>query len=99
MNTYQKEAAKTIESCNYDLSKEDNQKLYAALGLHGEAGEVTELIKKDLFKYRTISKTHLIEELGDLMWYLTTICTLYDINLADVIDFNLEKIKERYLIK
>jgi NTP pyrophosphatase (non-canonical NTP hydrolase) len=46
------------------------------LGLVGEAGEVADSIKKTLF--HGIDKTPKTrEEMGDLCWYLASLCNLY----------------------
>ena len=41
--------------------------LYAAIGMCGEAGEVSELVKKYAFHGHTIDTEHLARELGDLL--------------------------------
>lgn len=67
-----------------------------ALGLGGEAGELQEVIKKLRFHGHPLNKEKLIEELGDVLWYLTGLCTVHGLRLADVMDYNIEKLWCRY---
>lgn len=45
-----------------------------AMGLAGEAGEVADLLKKVLFHDRELDRDKLIQELGDVRWYLECLC-------------------------
>ena len=47
--------------------------LNGVLGLTGEAGEVSDLVKKSIFHEKGIDKEHLEKELGDVMWYIALI--------------------------
>lgn len=38
----------------------------------------------------------IIEELGDTLFYMAAICTLYDIRLSEVANGNIEKLLIRY---
>ena len=40
------------------------------LGICGEAGEVAELVKKFTFHGKEYDRGKLVDELGDLMWYI-----------------------------
>ena len=68
------------------------------LGLVGEAGVLLSEYKKrtrDGDHYNGF-KNDLKEELGDLLWYIANIATKFDINLNEVAEENLQKIKERW---
>lgn len=67
-----------------------------SLGIGGEAGEVQELIKKYLFHQKEIDASRVKEELGDVLWYLTTLASTFGLDLLEVATFNIEKLKERY---
>ena len=68
------------------------------LGLVGEAGVLLSEYKKKLRDgdSYTSFKDSLKEELGDLLWYVANIATKFDINLNEVAEENLKKIKERW---
>ena len=73
---------------------------YPAIGLSGETGEVTELIKKairdDQGKITPERRTKIIEELGDVLWYHAEICTSLGISMDEVAQLNVKKVNARY---
>ena len=91
---YQAEAVKTALKV-----KTDHPVIYPTLGLANEAGEVAGKIKK-IFrdgkgKITTEDRSALKYELGDVLWYLSQICTALDIDLKDVASSNLTKLLSR----
>ncbi len=73
--------------------------IYPTLGLVGEAGEVAEKVKKVIRdkdgKFDIESKEAIKKELGDVLWYLSNLCTELNFSLNDVALLNLEKLKLR----
>lgn len=69
-------------------------------GVFEEAGEIAGIHKRqhrDLPLDRLkASKENLIEEIGDLLWYLTALCCVEDLNLQEVYNYNVQKLEERY---
>ena len=70
--------------------------LYAAIGICGEAGEVSELIKKYAYHGHTIDTEHLARELGDVLWYVSYIAHLFGYPLGKIMAMNQEKLAKRY---
>ena len=70
--------------------------LYAAIGMCGEAGEVSELVKKYVYHGHTIDTEHLARELGDVLWYVTYMAHLFGYSLGDIMVMNQEKLAKRY---
>lgn len=70
--------------------------LYATVGLAGEVGEVAELIKRETRTGVLVRREALSEELGDVLWYISRIASIYGINMADVARNNIAKIRQRY---
>ena len=68
----------------------------AALGLAGESGEVADSIKKVLYQGHHLDILHLVEELGDVLWYLTLACNAAECTLEDVMNVNVAKLQKRY---
>lgn len=73
--------------------------VYPVFGLVGEAGEVSEKIKK-LFRDHggRLTKEYKLEiakELGDVMWYISQLSTELGLKLSDVVKMNLEKLSSR----
>lgn len=72
---------------------------YLVMGMCGESGEVAEKIKK-LFRnhkgqmteeYRQLTK----KELGDVLWYLTTLSYELGFDLNDIAETNINKLSDR----
>lgn len=66
------------------------------LGLTGEAGEVSDMVKKGIFHEEGIDLLHLKKEVGDVCWYIALICEACGFDLSDVMKMNIEKLKKRY---
>lgn len=66
------------------------------MGLSGEAGEVSELVKKHIFNGHAIDRDKMEKELGDVCWYIAMICHALGLNLEDVMRVNIDKLKKRY---
>ena len=64
------------------------------LGLTGEAGEVSDLVKKGIFHEKGIDLEHLKKECGDVLWYVAMICEACGFNLDDVMQTNIDKLIE-----
>lgn len=86
---YQKAAARTATGKCRDLAN-------AGLGLTGEAGEVADIIKKHLYQGHGLLREKIVEELGDLMWYVALTASLIGVDLKEVMRANIEKLWRRY---
>lgn len=73
--------------------------IYPALGLAGETGEICEKIKKairdDGGRMTDERKGLLRKELGDVLWYLSAMCSELGFNLQDVAEENIAKLARR----
>ena len=65
-----------------------------ALGLTGEAGEVSEKIKK-LFRDNRIDDDAVLRELGDVLFYTVALSNIFGGSLIKIIELNMEKLNER----
>ncbi len=92
VNEYQQLASRTIG----DERNERDMLTLAALGLCGESGEVSDIIKKYLYHGHELKKDELIKELGDVAWYLAEAATALNVPLEEVFAANIEKLKRRY---
>jgi len=91
LNEYQKLAERTMqEALPMELLTN------AALGLSGEAGEVADHLKKNLFQNHPLSQEHLKEELGDVLWYIAQGAKALDTTIEEIATNNIAKLKERY---
>ena len=92
--TYQKEARKTAQYPNLGSNN-----IYPLLGLVGEAGEVAEKVKKVIRDKNGLfddeAKEAIKKELGDVLWYLSNLCTEFNFSFEEVAFQNLKKLKLR----
>tara|TARA_B100000886_G_scaffold130557_1_gene88013 strand:- start:2318 stop:2647 length:330 start_codon:yes stop_codon:yes gene_type:complete len=92
--TYQKKARETAQYPNLGSNY-----IYPTLGLVGESGEVAEKVKKVIRDKEGLfdneSKKNIKKELGDVLWYISNLCTELDFNMDDIALQNLEKLKLR----
>ena len=92
INEYQKLAMVTK---NPELSGRDLL-INSVMGLCGESGEVIDLVKKHVSHGHPLNREKLIDELGDVAWYLAECATVLDVTLEEVLERNIEKLKKRY---
>jgi len=77
-------------------SGDQHNVLMAALGLSGEVGELNDYLKKGIFHGHTISKAKIAEEIGDILWYVAEMCSANNIELDQVAEINITKLRRRY---
>jgi NTP pyrophosphatase (non-canonical NTP hydrolase) len=73
--------------------------LTSAMGMSGEAGEFSEIVKKLVFHGKALTPDvheHLQKELGDQIWYWTNACTALGVDPNIIIANNISKLEARY---
>ena len=91
-NEYQKLAMKTL---NPSLNKKEVM-INAVMGLCGESGEVSDIVKKHLFQGHELDVEKIKKELGDILWYIAEMCEALDLELDKVMEANIEKLSKRF---
>lgn len=94
-DTYQKHASKTFKPFT-ELDANQAQLLNWAVGLAGETGEVSEIVKHHIYGKEPLDKMELAKEVGDVLWYLAAICTCVGMDLSAVAELNINKLDYRY---
>ena len=92
LNEYQKMAMRTKVKAQLD----EEALLNGVMGLVGETGEVVDTLKKALFQGHTFSLDKIIEELGDVLWYVALICDALQYDMSELAQINIDKLKKRY---
>jgi NTP pyrophosphatase (non-canonical NTP hydrolase) len=69
--------------------------VHAILGLNGETGELTDLIKKWMCYNRPRDDMKLLAEAGDVLHYYVRVIHLLGFSLPVVMDYNREKVMAR----
>jgi len=98
INDYQNKA---LKSAFYTGDNIIPDMAYLGLGVAGEAGEVADKIKKfyrdkpktpgDIAK----SRVGIAKEIGDNLWYLSTLAAKLGFTMEEICKMNLEKISDR----
>ena len=89
---YQELAARTM---NKDLTHKERVSMLA-MGLSGEAGEVTDYLKKVIFHEHSMDLEKFSKEMGDFLWYAANLASEYDLRLVDIMQQNINKLRKRY---
>ena len=70
------------------------EKEYLMIGLMNEAGEVGGAFKKEI-RDRVDNTELIIDEMGDVLWYLQRLCDVYDIKISELMVNNMDKLFQR----
>ena len=99
LDEYSQKALATLTN-QYHYGQIDAQLMGQVLGLSGEAGEVQEKFKKLLRDKRgeltPSDVAAIIKELGDVLWYVTSIAHLLGSSLEEVAQVNNAKLASRH---
>jgi len=79
-----------------DLESSEANLAHMALGITGEAGEVADIIKKHYAYGKSLDTLHLVEEVGDIMFYLNGLLDLLGSSWDEVLEVNIKKLEARY---
>jgi NTP pyrophosphatase (non-canonical NTP hydrolase) len=70
--------------------------LHACMGINTESGELTDILKKYVFYGKEIDIPNIIEEIGDLLWYISLVAYEFNISFEELMDINNAKLETRY---
>ncbi|GAB1421410.1 nucleoside triphosphate pyrophosphohydrolase family protein [Anaerolineales bacterium] len=72
---------------------------YLTMGLVGEAGEIANKVKKILRdqngELTEPVREAIIDEIGDVMWYMAMLCSQLNVDMSEVAQMNLAKLADR----
>lgn len=87
---------KSGEDILADMTAEDADLLHVTVGVAGEAGELLDAVKKSVIYRKQIDRANVIEELGDLEFYMERIRQILGITREETIEGNIAKLSVRY---
>lgn len=70
--------------------------LHSAIGVAGEVGELVDAVKKAVFYRQRLDEDNVIEEIGDILFYLQAMANTIGFSLGDCMDANTDKLNVRY---
>lgn len=88
---YQNKSARTMNRLEFHEALSN-----WCMGLSGEVGEITEHIKKHLYHGKKLDYGEVEKEIGDLLWYVSALCSSLGFSLEDVAKGNIKKLEARY---
>jgi len=100
---YQQLAART--ECDQEAARQrvatDNmlrttRLLHACLGLSGEVGELSAAAERWVYYGHDLDAGNVKEEVGDCLWYLALACNALGLDMAQVMEANIAKLRQRY---
>ena len=97
MDDYVEKALRTESMLSDGRKRYQMERLiHAGLGLGTEVGEFQDALKRHLFYGIPIDRTNLIEELGDILWYVALAADVLRVNINEIQQRNIAKLKKRY---
>lgn len=69
---------------------------HMALGLAGESGELVDLIKKGTINGHELDREKVLEEAGDVLFYLVGILSALRFTVEHAMTYNINKLTARY---
>lgn len=70
--------------------------LHAAVGMATEGGEILTQLKAHLFYGKELDTENLVEECGDLLWYIALMLSACDTTMSKCMRANIAKLAQRY---
>lgn len=91
LTDYQAVALRTAKPLSFEMNL-----MHAGLGLSSEAGEIASAIKAHTIYGKELDIINVIEEAGDILWFLTLLCNTLGLTLEEVAAANISKLSARY---
>jgi NTP pyrophosphatase (non-canonical NTP hydrolase) len=74
----------------------DCELIHATMGICGEAGELLDAIKKSTIYSQPLDRNNIIEELGDLEFYMEALRQTLELSREETLTANIVKLSRRY---
>ena len=87
---------KSPEKIIFELTYDKISCWHMATGIAGEAGELLDAVKKYAIYDRSVDLENIVEELGDLEFYMQGLRVRLGITREEVLEANIRKLRVRY---
>ena len=91
-----KNLVKPADEIKQELTDLDCHLLHMIMGVCGEAGELLDAIKKNVIYRKPLDLTNVIEELGDIEFYMEGLRQALNLNKNAILAHNTKKLTKRY---
>ena len=96
LKDYEKESQRTFAYRKEPLSEKQTDTLHCAIGAATETGELLDQFKKHIFYGKELDVVNLGEEIADVMWYLSNLARLTNLDIEKLLDNNIAKLRVRF---
>lgn len=100
MSVFEDHAALVKRTCKPGIAivlvASEAHAVHMALGIAGEAGELVDAIKKHAIYSKPLDVENVVEELGDIEWYMEGLRAALGITREQVLQHNVDKLNKRY---
>ena len=88
--------SKPGDNIKNELTPKQAHLLHMAVGISGEAGELLDAVKKHAIYQKPLDITNVVEELGDLEFFMEGLRSTLGISRDEVLAKNINKLSARY---
>ena len=85
-----------VETLRVKLPTRWDNEIHLILGIVSEAGELATAYKASLAYGKPLDDTNIIEELGDLEFFIQALCNVNGWSIDQILDANVRKLTARY---
>jgi len=93
---YQSQSERTCPNLKDNLREGLSDELHMVIGISTEAGELLDAYKKHFAYGKNLDIVNVGEEIADIMWYISNLCRMKGIDLEEMMERNINKLKARY---
>jgi len=93
---YQSQSERTCPNLKDNLREGLSDELHMVIGISTEAGELLDAYKKHFAYGKNLDIVNVGEEIADIMWYISNLCRIKGIDLEEMMERNINKLKARY---
>lgn len=80
----------------YRLDKKISRLMHALLGITTETGELHDAVKRELVYGKSLDNVNIVEECGDLLWYVNLALDAVGSSLSEAMEKNIAKLRVRF---
>jgi NTP pyrophosphatase (non-canonical NTP hydrolase) len=91
-----KALVKSGEQIKEEITGSDVNMIHMVMGISGEAGELLDAVKKATVYRKELDRVNIIEELGDLEFYMEGLRQELGITRGETLEENIKKLGKRY---
>jgi NTP pyrophosphatase (non-canonical NTP hydrolase) len=93
---YQTQSKRTCPELNDNLRVGLADELHMVIGISTEANELLDAYKKHFAYGKELDVVNVEEEIADIIWYISNLCRLKNIDFERALQRNIDKLKARF---